>query len=212
MSLPVLVLGGGGHAKVLIDALLSASTVIAGIIDPNPLLAGARVLGVPVLGGDAIVTKFPAGEVLLVNGLGSVGLPLRRKQLFEQFKLQGYRFATVIHPSAIIASDAELNEGVQVMAGAVIQVGCRIGINAIINTKASVDHDCLIGDHAHVAPGATLSGGVAIGNASHIGTAATVIQGIVIGEGSIVGAGAVVLKDVLAGTTVVGVPAKVVAR
>ncbi|MGE3549976.1 MAG: acetyltransferase [Geobacter sp.] len=212
MSLPVLVLGGGGHAKVLIDALLSASTVIAGIIDPDPLLAGARVLGVPVLGGDAIVTKFPAGEVLLVNGLGSVGPPLRRKQLFEQFKEQDYRFATVIHPSAIIACDAELGEGVQIMAGTIIQPGCRIGTNTIINTKASVDHDCIIGDHAHIAPGVTLSGGVLVGNASHIGTSATVIQSIKIGESSIVGAGAVVVKDVTAGTTVVGVAAKEIQR
>ena len=212
MSLPVLVLGGGGHAKVLIDALLATSIVVAGIIDPDPLLTGARVLGVPVLGGDAVVKEFPSGEVLLVNGLGSVALPLRRKQLFEQFKEQGYRFATVIHPSAVISSYAEMGEGVQVMAGALIQAGCRIGINAIINTRASVDHDCIIGDHVHVAPGATLSGGVVIGNISHIGTAATVVQGIRIGEASIVGAGAVVLKNVSAGTTVVGVPAKVIGK
>ena len=212
MSLPVLVLGGGGHAKVLIDALLAASTAIAGIIDPDPLLAGARVLGVPVLGGDTVVKEFSSGEVLLVNGLGSVGLPLRRKRLFEQFKEQGYRFATVIHPSAIISSSVDMEEGVQVMAGAVIQPSCRIGMNTIINTRASVDHDCVVGDHAHVAPGVTLSGGVVIGTACHIGTAAAVVQGVTIGEASVVGAGAVVLKNVPAGTTVVGVPAKVVAR
>jgi len=212
VSLPVLVLGGGGHAKVLIDALLAASTAIAGIIDPDPLLAGARVLGVPVLGGDTVVKEFSSGEVLLVNGLGSVGLPLRRKRLFEQFKEQGYRFATVIHPSAIISSSVDMEEGVQVMAGAVIQPSCRIGMNTIINTRASVDHDCVVGDHAHVAPGVTLSGGVVIGTACHIGTAAAVVQGVTIGEASVVGAGAVVLKNVPAGTTVVGVPAKVVAR
>lgn len=212
MSLPVLVLGGGGHAKVLIDALLSVSMVISGIIDPDPLLAGTSVLGVPVLGGDTTVKEFPAGEVLLVNGLGSVGPPLRRKQLFEQFKEQGYHFATVIHPSAIIAPDVELGEGVQLMAGTIVQPGCRIGINTIINTKASVDHDCVVGDHAHIAPGVTLSGGVLVGNASHIGTSATVIQSIKIGESSIVGAGAVVVKDITAGTTVVGVPAKEIQR
>lgn len=212
MNKPVVILGGGGHAKVLIETLLAASAVIAGIVDPDPKLKETSILGVPVLGGDEIVSEFPPEEVLLVNGIGSVGAPVRRRELFENFTGAGYRFATVIHPSAIIASDAELGEGAQLMAGVVIQPGCRIGRNAIINTRASIDHDCTIGDHVHVAPGVTLSGGVTIGNSCHIGTAATVIQGITISAGSVVGAGTVVVKDVAAGTTVVGVPAKAVNR
>lgn len=212
MSLPVLMLGGGGHAKVLIEALRASSAAIAGIVDPDPMLAGATILNVPVLGGDNIVKRFPPGEILLVNGLGSVGLPVKRQAVFDRFKEDGYRFATVVHPSAIIASDVELEEGAQLMAGVVIQPGCHIGSNTILNTRASVDHDCCIGDHVHVAPGVTLSGGVMVGNVSHIGTAATVIQGIKIGEASIVGAGAVVVNDVTAGATVVGVPAKAVGR
>lgn len=207
MNLPVIVLGAGGHAKVLIDALLASSAAVAGITAPGPLPADACVLGVPVMGGDDVISGFPPAEVRLVNGLGSIGLPVRRRQLFENFKDRGYTFATVVHPSAVIAADVVLGEGVQVMAGAVIQPGCRIGCNAIINTRASVDHDCIIGNHVHISPGVTLSGGVSVGEATHIGSGATAIQGISIGTGAIVAAGAVVVKDVQAGAKVRGVPA-----
>lgn len=186
MSLPVIVLGAGGHAKVLIDALLASSVIIVGIVDPNPALAGTKILGVPVLGGDDVVDEIPPSQVQLVNGLGSVGLPANRQQLFARFKEMGYSFATVVHPSAVVASDVVLGEGPQVMAGAVIQPGSKIGLNSIINTRASVDHDCIIGDHVHIAPGVTLSGGVSVGACSHIGTGATVIQGISIGNGCLV--------------------------
>lgn len=208
MSLPVIILGAGGHAKVLIDALLASSAVLAGVVDPDPELAGATILGVPVLGGDDVVREFPPPEVRLVNGLGSVGLPIKRQQLFNRFKALGYSFASVIHPSAVIALDVVLGEGSQIMAGAVIQPGCRIGDNVIINTRASVDHDCVTGDHVHVAPGVTLSGGVQLGAGSHVGTGVTVIQGVVIGNDCLVAAGAVVTKDVIAGTKVRGVPAR----
>lgn len=207
MSQPIIVLAAGGHAKVLVEALLASSTVIAGIVDPNLSLVGTKLLGVPVLGGDAIVGEFPPSEILLVNGLGSIELPLQRQQLFERFKNAGYNFATVIHPSATIASDVEFGEGAQVMAGAVIQPGCRIGCNAIINTRASVDHDCIIGDHTHIAPGVTLSGGVRVGTCTHIGTGSTVIQEIVVGNTCMVGAGSLVIKNVADGVIVMGVPA-----
>ncbi|NTV49358.1 MAG: acetyltransferase [Geobacteraceae bacterium] len=208
MNLPVIILGAGGHAKVLVDALLVSSAIIVGIVDHSPLLAGTKILGVSVLGGDAVVNEYPPSEIQLVNGLGSVGLPVNRQHLFEKFKGMGYEFANVIHPSAVIASGVVLGEGAQVMAGAVIQPGSHIGINSIINTRASVDHDCTIGDHVHLSPGVTLSGGVAVGACSHIGTGATVIQGISISKGCLIGAGAVVIKDISDGAKVRGVPAR----
>lgn len=208
MSLPVIILGAGGHAKVLIEALLQSDILIAGIVDPDPKLVDAEILGVPVLGGDDVVDEFPPSEIQLVNGLGSVGLPVNRQQLFERFKDMGYKFATVVHPSAVLASDVVLGEGVQVMAGAVVQPGCCIGTNSIINTRASVDHDCIIGDHVHIAPGVTMSGSIKIGSDSHIGTGATLIQGISIGSGCLLAAGAVVTKDIADGAMVRGVPAR----
>ncbi len=90
-------------------------------------------------------------------------------------------FETVIHPSAVIAPEVHIDDGVQVMAGAIVQPGSWLGENVIINTGARVDHDCTIDAHAHVAPGVTLSGNVHVGNGAHIGAGATVIQGIKVG-------------------------------
>lgn len=193
---------------MLIDALRLQPIELLGITDSDPNKKGRLVLGVPVLGGDEEVMQYPVGKIHLVNGIGSVRANPLRRQLFEHFKSKGYQFASVVHPSAIIAGDVALSEGAQVMAGAVIQAGCHIGVNTVINTGSVVDHDCHIGDHAHISPGVTLSGGVRVGENTHIGTGATVIQGIQIGRNSLVAAGAVVIRDVPDDATVAGVPAK----
>jgi UDP-perosamine 4-acetyltransferase len=208
MSRPVIIIGGGGHAKVLVEALRASSVAMLGITDADPAKHGTSVLGAAVLGGDDVLERHAPGTVLLVNGLGSVARPAARAALFDALKAKGYVFATVVHPSAVVASDAVLGEGAQVMAGAVIQPGCTIGENVVINTRAAVDHDCFIGPHVHVAPGVTLSGGVRIGGGSHIGTGAAVVQGVTIGKRCLVAAGAVVIADVAEGATVGGVPAK----
>ena len=208
MNMPVIVLGAGGHSKVLIDVLRMMSTVIVGIVDSDPALVGTKLFDVEVLGGDDIINEFLSSKVQLVNGLGSIGLPIKRQQIFKKFKSLGYSFASIIHPSAVVASNVVLGEGVQIMAGTVIQPGSCVGCNTIINTRASVDHDCIIGDNVHIAPGATLSGEVKVGVFSHIGTGATVVQGISIGDGCLLAAGSVVVKDVFTGSMVRGVPAK----
>jgi len=208
MKLPVIVVGAGGHAKVLIDALKLCSCEVIGIVDADPHKKGVHILGIPVIGNDEIVFSHNPDSVLLANGLGSVAKMSLRQRTFERFQLQGYHFTSVIHPSAVIASDVELAEGVQIMAGAVIQAGCKINANSIVNTRASVDHDCHIGAHVHIAPGVTLSGGVSVGDASHIGTGATVIQGVTIGKECLVAAGSVLLHDISEGITVMGVPAR----
>ncbi|ABQ28230.1 acetyltransferase [Geotalea uraniireducens] len=208
MSLPVVILGAGGHARVLLEALRSASRQVAGIVDADPARIGETVMGVLVIGTDEKVFDFRTNEIELVNGIGSVASTAKRVELFAAFKAHGYRFATVVHPSAVIASDAELAEGAQIMAGAVIQAGASIGMNSIVNTRAAVDHDCRIGAGVHIAPGVTLSGDVRVDDDVHIGTGATVIQGVHISGKSVVGAGSVVLRDVPGGVTVYGVPAR----
>ncbi|HUJ19462.1 MAG TPA: acetyltransferase [Nitrospirota bacterium] len=210
MTQPVIILGAGGHAKVLIDTLLRMGVQLSGITDPDHAKHGSSVLGVRVLGGDEVLLSNGPEMVRLANGVGSIGESAGRRRLFERFKARGYGFMNVVHPSAVIGAEVLLSEGVQVMAGVVIQSGTTIGRNTIINTRASVDHDCSIGDHVHIAPGVTLSGGVSVEEGSHIGTGATVVQGIRIGRNSIVGAGSVVLTDVPEGVTVWGVPGKVV--
>lgn len=207
MEHPVIILGAGGHAKVLVDTLERLAVDIVALVDIAPGGPGA-VLGVPVVCGEEAVLKYKPEEILLVNGLGSTGSTGKRAAVFQRFRDRGYRFAAVVHPAAFIAGEVTIGEGAQIMAGAVIQPGCTLGADAIVNTGATVDHDCLIGAHVHIAPGATLSGGIVAGDGVHLGAGATVIQGVRLGANSIVGAGAVVLKDVAAGATVVGVPAK----
>lgn len=208
MNLPVIILGAGGHAKVLVDALQLAAVKIVGIVDTDAGTHGTSLLGVRVLGGEEVLPLHDPKQVRLVNGLGSVGLPEKRRQLFESFRKRGYTFQSVLHPSAVIGSGVILGEGAQIMAGAVVQTGARIGMNVILNTGVRVDHDCVVGAHAHLAPGAILCGGVRVGDASHVGAGATVIQEVVVGAGCLIGAGALVLADVPAGVTAVGVPAR----
>ncbi|MDF2440668.1 MAG: hypothetical protein JWN98_1652 [Abditibacteriota bacterium] len=208
MKLPVIVLGGGGHAKVLWDTLQLCSVEIIGYTDPQAPQSQSIGQSPMWLGADEIISSYSPDSVLLVNGLGSAGAPTLRKRIFDQWQKRGYTFASVVHPSAIVAQSAQIGEGAQIMAGAIIQAGAVVGNNCIINTRGSIDHDCVLGHHVHIAPGATLSGDVRVGDEVHIGTGATVIQNRVIAANAIVGAGAVVVHDVRSGSTVVGVPAR----
>lgn len=209
MNLPLIIIGGGGHAKVLASTLLLQHRSVLGFVEMNP--SPPPLLGIAHLGEDSSIFLYPPDQVRLVNGVGSIGTTVRRL-LYEKFQQRQYVFETVIHPSAIIAPEVDIEDGVQVMAGTVVQPGSRLGANAIINTGARIDHDCSIEAHVHIAPGVTLSGNVHIGEGAHVGTGASVIQGITVGATAIVGAGAVVVSDVPAGVTVVGVPAKPLVR
>ena len=208
MDKPVIIIGAGGHARVLYDCLRLLSVEVLGALDrcPPPV---DREDSIPIIGDDSAICAYSNDAVELVNGLGSIGDTSLRAGIYNKFKKQGYSFRTLIHPAATVARDCDLGEGVQVLAGAVINTGTKISADAIINTGATVDHDCFIGSHAHIAPGCTISGGVRVGIGTHIGAGATVIQGVAIGDTALVGAGALVLRDVPTGVKVAGVPAKV---
>lgn len=207
-QLPCIVIGGGGHARVLIAGLKRLNRPILGLTVAEKSFAGTQVGGSLVLGTDDILERYDPKTVCLINGIGSTRDMTLRHAIFERFIGQGFSFASVIHPSAFCENDVELGEGIQVMAGAVIQTGCRIGANTIINTSASVDHDCRIGAHCHIAPGVTLSGGVEIGDGSHVGVGSSVIQNIHIGSQALVAAGSTVISAVPSGARVSGVPAR----
>ncbi|OVE81676.1 sugar acetyltransferase [bacterium K02(2017)] len=192
----IIILGAGGHGVVLLDALMECQQKILGFVDPNKDLHGKTIMGYKVLGDDSILESYDSSKVGLVNGVGSTHEMSLRKSIFVKFKGLGYHFATIVHPSAIISKSVKLAEGVQVLAGCVIQVNASIGENTIINTKTSVDHDCVIGSHIHLAPGVTVSGNVTIKESVHVGTGACIIQDINIGSKCLIGAGSVVIKDV----------------
>lgn len=143
--------------------------------------------------------------------LVSIGDNKIRASCFALVTGNALAFATIVHPSATVSPSASLGPGTVVMPGAIINAGARIGSNCIVNTAAVIEHDCIIGDHVHISPRVTLAGGVRIGDLGHIGLGAIVLPAAVIGERAIVGAGSVVLKSVAPATTVVGIPARVLA-
>ena len=195
----IVIIGGGGHAKVVAETLIAAKLNVVGFTDPKgkeaqPLL---NVSASPHwIGTDDQLNDIDPAEIDLALGVGSTKPSRSRERLFAKLKKMGFRFVSVAHPSAIIASGVSLGEGAQVLAGAVIQTGCKIGDGTIVNTKASIDHESILGRFVHVAPGVTISGGVTLGDRCHIGTGAVIIQNVTIGEGAFVSAGAVVVSDI----------------
>jgi sugar O-acyltransferase (sialic acid O-acetyltransferase NeuD family) len=200
----VLVLGAGGHGKVVADILLSGGLAVLGFVDDDDRLAGARVLGLPVLGRiDDYAACRPAGIVL---GIGANAV---RKQLVDRLGAAAEPlWITAAHPRATLAASVVAGPGTVVVAGAVVNVDAVIGAHAIINTCASVDHDCRVGDYAHIAPGARLAGAVSIGEGAFIGAGAAILPGRSVGCWATVGAGAVVARDVPDGVVAKGLPAR----
>lgn len=206
---PVIIIGNGGHARVLVDILLLQKREIIGYTAPDE---ENNPYSITYLGGDEEILKYDPQEIELVNALGSISDTKPRANIFNFFKPKGFRFSTTIHPSAVISETATLGEGVQIMAGAVIQPFVNIADNTIVNTSTCIDHDCFIDKHCHIAPGCVLSGGIKIGEGTHIGTGAKIIQNISIGKNVLVGAGSLVLRDIGDNKKVYGNPAKEVSK
>jgi UDP-perosamine 4-acetyltransferase len=204
-----IILGGGGHARVLIDCIqVGGAAKIYGILDPDKSRWGQVMLDVPILGDDDLITEMVAhGVHYFVVGLGSAGNTLPRRRLFELGLANGLEPLTVVHPSSIHSARAAIGPGAQLLPGSIINAGAVISKNVIINSSAVVEHDCVIEDHVHIASGAKLASTVNVREGAHIGVGAVIRQGITVGEGAVVGAGAVVVKDVPPRVVVVGVPA-----
>ncbi|PZR34805.1 NeuD/PglB/VioB family sugar acetyltransferase [Caulobacter segnis] len=205
MDAGVVIIGGGGHAKVVIEILRAAGETVAAIVDADP--TPRTILGVPVVGDDlALPALRERGLTRLFVAVGDNRL---RETLGRKARDAGFSLVNAVHPSAVVSPSARLGEGVAVMAGAVINADNQVADLAIINTGAVVDHDCRLGAAAHVAPGAALAGGVSVGERAFLGVGARVIPGVTIGADTVVGAGGVVVRNLPAGVLAVGVPAKI---
>lgn len=206
MHKPLILLGAGGHAKVLLSLLQANGFEVIGVTAPELTESGAHEWrGIPVLHVGDDITAYPLLQVGLVNGVGEQHA---RRRLFERFKAKGYYFPVLIHPNAWVDPSATLDEGVQVMAGAVVQVDACLGKNVIVNTKASVDHDCVIEDHVHIAPGASVCGHVHVKTGAFIASGVTIVIGIQVGESAVAGAGASIVRDIDPGTVVLPAPVR----
>jgi len=204
----ILILGAGGHAKVVADILLARGMAVTGYLDDDERQWGQSRLGIPVLGAMGSFPDYePSGLVI------GVGDNRARQSILHRLKLDGSDLLmNAIHPRATVSPHVELGRGVVIAAGAIINPGASVGDLVVVNTGASIDHDCVVDDLAHIAPGARLAGGVRVGLGTLVGIGAVAIPSISIGSWATIGAGAAVVADIPDGSTAVGVPAKVIKR
>lgn len=201
----ILVLGAGGHGKAVLDLLLAAGAFApAGVVDAVPRVAA--VLGVPVLGNEALLPALRARGIAAAHP--AVGDNAQRLAAAARLGAAGFALPALVHPAAVLGRGAVLGDGVAVMARAVVGPEARLGRLVLVNTGAIVEHDCIVEDGVHIAPGAVLAGGVRVGAGAMVGAGAVIRPGIVVGAGAVVAAGTAVVADVPAGATVAGVPAR----
>lgn len=205
MSKQVVIIGAGGHAKVIADIIVKSGDRVYGFLDDN-LEIGTTIANneqFKIIGKIEKINKLKENtnlEFVIAIGDNTV-----RKNIAENYNVKYY---TAIHPSSIIALDVSIEEGTVVMANAVINTSAKIGSHCIVNTGAIVEHDNIIENYVHVSPNATLCGTVKIGECTHIGANATVKNNTKICNKCIIGAGALVVKNINESGTYVGVPVK----
>ena len=196
MNKPVIVIGSGGHAVVVMDILGQLGIEIEAIYSVEPKTEAKIFKGITFIFDDQDDPPFKSGDVSLVNAIGSLPGNDARSKVHEKFKLLGFDFLSVIAPTAIVSDYATLSEGVHILSRAVVNAGAVIGESTIVNTGVIVEHDCNIGKHNHLAPGCTISGGVSTGNYVHVGVGANIIQGLDIGSNVLIGAGATATEHI----------------
>lgn len=208
---PLVIVAGqsGRHARVVFEAARLSGWAVAGVVNPGGGEA-PDVFGSRILGGEALLSdeRF-LSEVAVTPAMGDNATRLRIAKLVGD---AGGTLASIVHPASVISGSATVGPGCVVLAGAVVATHAKLGPVCIVNHGASVGHDCTLGAGVNVCSGARLAGAVVVGEGAFIGLNASVIQGRRLGERSTAGAGAVVTRDVAAGTTVVGVPARELAR
>lgn len=193
----VIIYGGGGHAKSLIDLIRAEGKFqIHGIVDDG-LQAGGKVLDVPVLGDGTVLSGLRRqGIGLAVNAVGGIGSITPRLQVFEKLRQAGFSIPTVVHPRAYVEANAKIGQGGQIFFNAYVGSEAKVGFGCIVNTGAIISHDCVLADYVNISPGAILAGAVKVNDRSLIGMGVTINLNVVVGAGSRVGNSAVVKANV----------------
>jgi sugar O-acyltransferase (sialic acid O-acetyltransferase NeuD family) len=208
----VLLIGAGGHAQVVADALRSRAgspdaAEIVGYLDDDVSLQGRQLIGGVVLG--TLRQRHQIDHDAVIVAIGDNGT---RQRIFEALTADTETFAVALHQSAIVAPGVVIAPGAMLSAGAILNPHVQVGPNVIVNTGAIIDHHCEIGAHSHIATGVRLGGSVSVGESTLVGIGAVVLPGRKIGRNAIVGGGATVIDDIPDGVTVVGTPARSRAR
>lgn len=205
----ILLIGGGGHCKSVIDTLIKCNQFnILGIIDLEQNL-GKYISGYEIIGTDDDLEKFSLqGVKYAFITLGSTGNPSKRIGLYNLCKKFKFEFPTIIDDTAIISHNTKIGQGTFIGKGVIINTGTVIGENSIINTGSVIEHDCNIENSVHISPRVILGGGVHIGNNSHIGIGTTIIQNICVGNNVLIGSSSNVIRNISDGLKVYGNPCK----
>jgi sugar O-acyltransferase (sialic acid O-acetyltransferase NeuD family) len=198
---PLLVIGGGRHAKVVVSTARAAGFEVVGVLDDNPQRWGRFVSGAAI---DGPISK--AKDRREVRAVIAVGDSAARRRIAESLELH---WTAVVHPFSYVDSTAQIGEGTVIAAGAVIQPDAVVGKHCVINTGATIDHDCRLGDFVTTGPGVHLAGNVVVGDGVLLGTGCCAKPGCRVGAGTVVGAGAVIVTDLPSGSVAFGVPARV---
>ena len=204
----ILVLGGGGHAKVVIGLLKrEAHWTILGYTDP---VGRGGILGVGYLGDDSALASLAQRYQGLsaVVGVGHVESSATRRRLVRFAEGLGLVFPCIVSLHAVVGEETSLGEGTVAMDGALVNAGASIGRHCILNSRCVVEHDCTVGDFAHVCPGAVLSGGARVGGDVLVGAGSCVVQGVRVCAGAVIGAGSVVVADIAEPGVYAGNPAR----
>lgn len=208
----IVLIGAGGHCKVVIDIIKSTNKYeIIGITDRN--VEKNNLLDIPILGDDSILESlYKKGIKHAFICIGALGDLKIRNIIYDRLKKIGFNIPVLIHKKAIVSPHSNIKSGTCVMAGAIVNSGVTIEENCIINTGSIIEHDCIIKNNVHISPKVALGGNTIIGENTHIGIGATVIHGIYIEKNVTVGAGAVVIRNIKSDNTVVGIPAENIKR
>jgi sugar O-acyltransferase (sialic acid O-acetyltransferase NeuD family) len=201
----VWVFGSGGHAKTVIDTLRAMGEWdITGLLDDDHERWGMKLLGIPVRGG---ISEESIARFGIEHAVIAIGSNTARARIANQLAHR-ISWATVVHPTAYVASGVQIGAGAVIFAGAVVQPETVIGVHAILNTMCGVSHDSVIGGFAHIGPGAHLAGNVKIGEGAFLGVGSCVLPGRTVGAWATIGAGGVVVTDIPNQVTAKGVPAR----
>ncbi|MBC8105509.1 MAG: acetyltransferase [Anaerolineae bacterium] len=207
----VVIIGAGGHGKVVLDILRAASGSKirpVGFLDADPALIGTSINDLPVLGPIHHISKLRQQKVC--GAIVAIGDNRARFSYARYLLDESIELISAIHPGAIVSTTAKTGRNVVIAAGAIVCADAQIGDSVILNTGCIVDHECEIGESAHICPAAALAGRVRIGAGAFIGLGAKIIQCRTVGAHATIGAGAVVIEDIPANVTAVGVPARIV--